>query len=124
MEVLQFRGVLIEGFHYYMFFTAPSASPSTVIVSEVTWSTISLQWEMVECLHQNGDITGYSVQYEEAGTNVVETKNLNITLSQLTPFIEYSISVAAVNANGIGVYTKNISVKTTGTNHSTCNITN
>ena len=46
---------------------APSASPDFVSIIEVTSSSITVQWEMVPCIHRNGDITGYSVRYTGGG---------------------------------------------------------
>ena len=44
-------------------FAVPSAAPSPVSVSQVTLSTIIVQWEDVECIHRNGNITGYRSLY-------------------------------------------------------------
>ena len=72
-------------------------------VTGVTSSTISVQWGSVPCIHQNGDITGYSVQYEVmevvGGGSTTET-----TLSSLTALTNYSIQVAAVTSSGTGVF--------------------
>ncbi|CAI7989140.1 Tyrosine-protein phosphatase Lar, partial [Geodia barretti] len=71
-------------------------------------------WGSVPCIHQNGDITGYSVQYRAVGSenkDTVETSETEITLLSLTPETDYEISVAAVNTEGIGVST-NTSAKT------------
>ena len=37
----------------------PSAPPISVSVSEVTSSSITVQWGPVDCIHRNGDITDY-----------------------------------------------------------------
>ena len=95
-------------------FSAPSAGPSSVSVVGVTSSTITVMWGSVPCIHQNGDITGYSVQYRAVGSDnkeSVETSETEITLSSLMPETEYEISVAALNTEGIGVST-NISATT------------
>ena len=80
-------------------FSAPSAGPLAVSVVGVTSSTITVTWGSVPCIHQNGDITGYSVQYGVMGSGnkeTVETSETEITLSSLTPETEYQISVAAL----------------------------
>ena len=95
-------------------FSAPSAGPSSVSVAGVTSSTITVMWGSVPCIHQNGDITGYSVQYRAVGSenkDTVETSETEITLLRLTRETDYEISVAAVNTEGIGVST-NTSAKT------------
>ena len=100
-----------------IFSSAPSAAPSDVIISEVTASTIIVQWTTVPCVHHNRDIiTGYSVRYgkSDESENNIETVFIsgnNITLSGLTSSTLYIISVAAVNIDGIGVYSRHI-VKT------------
>ena len=98
-------------------FSAPSAGPSSVSVADVTPSTITVQWESVPCIHQNGDITGYSVQYGVMGSGnkeTVETSETEITLSSLTPETEYQIIVAAVNIEGIGVSTNTSATTSAG----------
>ena len=90
--------------------TAPSAPPSSVTVTGVTSSTISVQWGSVPCIHQNGDITGYSVQYEVMGSGNTQTMPVSgaattqTTISGLTPSTNYSVQVAAESTGGIGVY--------------------
>ena len=57
------------------------------------------------------------MQYERVGSNAVETMTVSdsdVTISGLTPNTEYSISVAAVNADGVGVYSDSIFVITEG----------
>ena len=98
-------------------FSAPSAGPSSVSVVGVTSSTITVMWGSVPCIHQNGDITGYSVQYGVMGSGnkeTVETSETEITLSSLTPETEYQISVAAVNTEGIGVSTNTSATTSAG----------
>ena len=67
-------------------------------------TTISVQWDEVPCLQQNSIITGYTVRYEPASGG--EPSNEPITgtdrmtsLTDLLPFTDYSIEVAAVNSN-------------------------
>ena len=84
---------------------APSGAPTFVSVSAVNSTTLSVQWKMVPCIEQNGDITEYTVHVLEIG--VMETVDHNVTLvniSQLTPSTTYSIEVAAVNIINTGIY--------------------
>ena len=98
----------------------PSAPPPNVTVTGVTSSTISVQWGSVPCIHQNGDITGYSVQYEVMGSGNTQTMNVTgagvteATLSNLTPSTTYSVQVAAVNSAGTGVFSNSQSAMTLG----------
>ena len=86
-------------------------------VTGVTSSTITVQWGSVPCIHQNGNITGYSVQYGEVESGDIQTLNVSgagsseVALSGLTPGTSYMISVAAINIRGTGVST-NASVAT------------
>ena len=50
------------------FLSAPSAPPTTVSTSNVTNSSIIVKWGPVLCIHRNGNITGYTVQYEAQGS--------------------------------------------------------
>ena len=90
--------------------TAPSAAPSSVALTDVTSSTITVQWGSVPCIHQNGDITGYSVQYGVMGSGDTQTipvdgaATTQTTIGSLMSSTTYSIQVAAVNSEGTGVY--------------------
>ena len=73
-------------------------------------TSITLQWGEVPCIHQNGDITGYSVLYgvmESGSTETVTVSGASTTqttISGLNPSTTYSIQVAAVNNQLIGAY--------------------
>ena len=100
----------------YTIFTAPSAAPTSVGVSEVTSSSITVQWEAVPCIEQNGDITGYTVRVLESGemerVEDVGDDVTQVTISDLTPSTTYSIQVAAVNSEGTGPYNDLITIDT------------
>ena len=99
---------------------APSAAPTSVSVSEVTSSSITVQWGAVDCIHRNGDITGYSVRYGVQGSGSTQTESVSgggatqTIISGLTASTEYSIEVAAVNSAGTGVYSNTIMQLTQG----------
>ena len=91
---------------------APSAPPTSVSTSDVT-SSITVQWGAVDCIHRNGDITGYSVRYGVQGSaegdrTVVmasgDSSGGMYEISGLTPSTTYTIEVAAVNSAGTGEY--------------------
>ena len=42
---------------------APSGSPSSIMFSSTTLTSITVQWGEVTCEDRNGEITGYTVQY-------------------------------------------------------------
>ena len=77
-------------------------------ISVVTSSSITVQWEMVPCIHRNGDITGYSVQYTGGGStqtmSVSGASTTEATITGLTASTSYSVRVAAVNDAGTGPY--------------------
>ena len=86
--------------------SASSAAPDSVSISEVTSSNITVQWEFVPCIHRNGDITGYSVQYTGGGsTQTMSVSGGDVaeaTITGLTASTSYSVRVAAVNDAGTG----------------------
>ena len=99
----------------------PSAPPTAVTISDVTSSSITVQWGAVDCIHQNGKITGYSLRYwAQQCTCNTHTVNVSggtamaFTLTGLPNSTTYSIDVAAINNAGIGKYSDSITVKTNG----------
>ena len=98
---------------------APTAPPTSVSVSEVTPSSITVQWGPVDCIHRNGDIAGYSVQYREVGSAEGEKTQQMVSIRQaiisgLTPSTEYAVSVATVNNVDTGGYSDEVIQQTTG----------
>ena len=84
----------------------------------MTSSSITVQWELVDCIQRNGDITGYSVQYGVQGNMSTQTTDISgsdtteTTISGLNIATNYSIEVAAVNSAGTGVYSNSIIIAT------------
>ena len=82
----------------------------SVTTSTSSFSTITVQWGEVPCIDQNGDITGYSVQYGVMGSgdtmamSVGRANTTETTIGDLMSSTTYSIQVAAVNSEGTGVY--------------------
>ena len=99
---------------------APSAPPTSVSTSDVTSSSITVQWGAVDCIHRNGDITGYSVRYGVQGSGSTQTLNVSgsatteATISGLESATNYSIEVAAVNSAGTGVYSAPLTALNSG----------
>ena len=86
---------------------APSAAPASVRISIWTTLRITLQWGAVDCIHRNGDITGYSVQYGVVGsgsTHMISVSGNSFYIYYIQTSTNYFIQVAAVNSAGIGVY--------------------
>ena len=76
----------------------------------MTSFSITVQWGAVECIHHNGDITGYLVRYGVQENENAQTMHVSgasaakTTLSNLMSSTTYSIEVAAVNSAGTGVF--------------------
>ena len=79
--------------------------------------TISVHWVPVNCVHRNGEITGYLVQYREIESDNAQTIRVlrvesDVIISGLIPYTTYSIRVAAENTAGSGVFSVPVTVKT------------
>ena len=91
---------------------APSAPPTSVKASDVTSFNITVQWRAVDCIHRNGDITGYSVQYGVQQTEISGGTANELIITELESATTYKIRVAAVNSVGTGMYSDPIFVLT------------
>ena len=93
--------------HHNNLLSAPSAGPENI---DVVPRSFSVQWGLVPCIHRNGDITGYSVQYGEIGSEIRDSLSIDnaerftTNFSGVMPDAKYSVEVAGVNSNGVGVY--------------------
>jgi len=90
----------------------PVGSPRLVRSTSVTSNSISLEWEKVDCLEQNGPIIAYTVSYRngQGQPALMTTSNLEITLTQLLSDELYTIIVAASNAVGNGPFSPELVV--------------
>ena len=104
---------------------APSAAPTPMSKGSNS-SSITVHWGAVDCIHRNGDITGYSVRYGvqksaegERTVNMAtgDSRGGMHTISGLSAATEYTVEVAAVNSVGTGVYSDPITVVTIGKHH-------
>ena len=104
------------------FFYAAPSGPPTIVGTTTSPVTITVCWKEVECIHRNGDITGYIVRYKEVNSDtrlqnvMVEGGMREVTLSGLYSSTNYSIEVAAINSIGTGIYSEVIYNKTRGNN--------
>ena len=59
---------------------------------------------------RNGPITGYTINYTRDGStdvmsiNVTGPNGRTVTISELTPYVNYSVIVAAMTVNGTGAF--------------------
>ena len=97
--------------------TEPSGPPQNVMVMEVRPSSLRISWQPPPAIDQNGPITGYRIQYIMVSSNTTMDENVTnrttFTISNLFPFANYSIRVAAMTVNGTGVYSSPI-IETSG----------
>ena len=86
---------------------APSGSPSSIMFSSTTLTSITVQWGEVPCEDRNGEIMGYMVQYTaddppHTGTMAVSgVDNRVAVVSDLLPRTSYSILVRAEGPEGM-----------------------
>ena len=85
-------------------------------------TAITVQWGPVDCIHRNGNITGYSVRYGEVGSaegerTVDEMVSGDFsggmyTISGLSPATPYTVEVAAETNAGTGPYSQPVNTET------------
>ena len=71
-------------------------------------------WDTIECIENNGIITGYTVVFQEQGGANVPGHTVDRTFSAagLIPFTVYTFQVAGVNDVGTGPFTDIITITT------------
>jgi hypothetical protein len=96
----------------------PSAAPTYVNVTKQTSNSITIQWGPVECVHRNGEITGYLVRYRQSENGTILVMNVDggsvseTSIRSLMSNTSYKISIVAVNSVGIGSISINTSAWT------------
>ena len=79
-------------------------------VADLGVTNIIIEWDEVDCEERNGVITGYSVRYGLSSDITRQNYSTNDTESRMSTIVElmirtnYSFEVAAINGDGIGVY--------------------
>ena len=81
-------------------------------VSALSSTSLSVSWNPVPLMDQNGIITVYDVEYSQSTfldlnsplTLSVDGTNMSATISGLEEYVEYSISVAAYTVIGEGPF--------------------
>ena len=88
--------------------TAPSSPPQSVMVTGVPRASLNVSWQPPPPIDHNGAITGYMIQYtrddgsSDPMTMTVSNGIRQVTIPSLTAFVDYSVTVAAVNSAGTG----------------------
>ena len=84
----------------------------------MTSYSITVQWEAVDCIQRNGNITGYSVRYGIAESGTTQEMDVlggvteaNI-IDNVIPSTTYFITVAAMNSVGTGPYSDRVTTET------------
>ena len=99
--------------HVILKCTAPSSPPQDIQVLSIVPATLVVSWKPPSENNCNGPITGYVIQYARKGTTEADDKmivNVSndtiLSIAGLYANAEYSITVAAVNPNGNGPFSK------------------
>ena len=70
--------------------------------------SLNISWEPPPEIDQNGPITDYVIRYSRVGSNVTMNETVTsrriYTITELLPFVNYSVQIAAVNVKGTGPY--------------------
>ena len=86
----------------------PSAPPVNVTTTEVSTTSVHLNWIPPPTEHHNGVITGYVARVTMANTqesyNISTNSTTELLVDSLTPDSEYIFAVAAQTAIGIGPF--------------------
>ena len=94
--------------------TVPATPPRDIEVVAAA-RTVDVSWRNLLCVNRNGDITGYSVLLAQLGGPISITENVsgrNFFTDGLTPDSNYSLIVAAINSEGVGVFSDTIFIAT------------
>ena len=82
------------------------------MVTSVNSTSLVVSWQPPPLIDHNGPITGYVIQYTRVGSSTVISENVNsntatqYTISKLVALVNYSVTLAAVNINGTGPFSK------------------
>ena len=87
----------------------PQLYPPVVLDS----TSIRVEWDEVECTQRNGIIASYVIQYNNINGSsqkevIANAESTSIVINGLNRFSLYSISIAAVNSIGTGVFSEMI----------------
>ena len=88
------------------------------MVTSVNPSSLRVSWQPPPEIDRNGVITGYVIEYTRSGGSsdmVTVTSGTTRTISGLVPFVEYSVTVAAMTSSGTGP-SSDLEVQSSGQN--------
>ena len=88
--------------------TVPSSPPQNVMVTSVYPTSLNVSWQPPLEIDHNGPITGHMIQYTRVGSSdmmsVTVSSGTTYTISGLVAYVNYSVTVAAMNVNGTGPF--------------------
>ena len=91
--------------------TVPSSPPRDVMVESHNPASLMVSWRLPTQGGCNGPITGYTINYTRDGSSDVMSINVTgdtsvrtVTISELAPYVNYSVAVAAMTVNGTGPF--------------------
>ena len=93
---------------------APSDSPCRIDTTSTTSRSVSVSWTQIGCIERNGPITNYTVEFRKVGGALIPgmVVNRTFTASGLTPYTNYTFSVAGVNDASTGPFTNVTNIMT------------
>ena len=93
-----------------MYLSEPTSSPENIIFSSVEARSLTVSWDEVPP-GQNGPITGFLLYYTNTTfsdtINIIGGENRLYTLTELRPYTNYTVTVAAYNDGGTGLTSDN-----------------
>ena len=94
-----------------MYLSEPTSSPESITFSSVEARSLIVSWEEVPRSGQNGPITGYLLYYTNTTfsdtINIIGGENRAYTLTDLRPYTNYTVTLAAYNVGGTGPQSDN-----------------
>ena len=95
--------------------TVPAGFPQNVITTTLSSTEISVNWEPIPAIDENGIIVTYEILYEPQETfngeimsnfsiNTTDGSVLEIDLNGLQEFVDYNVTVRAYTSIGFGPF--------------------
>ena len=113
LRLLIFVGLVTYNVRIVIITTAvPSSPPQNITVASVDPASLMVTWQPPPLIDQNGPIVSYAISImsiEHRDIRNVTIVGTELTISDLIPFVNYSVQVAASNTNGTGVFSTIIS---------------
>ena len=83
-----------------LLFAVPSGIPGSITFSDVTLTSITIQWTELPCSDRSGEITGYTVEYNSMTVTMSGSNNRRLIVFDLLPRTSYTFRVRAQGAPG------------------------